>query len=470
MQIYLNPQAKQRALDTIHFALEPGGYLFLGSAEGVDGASDLYALVSREHHIYQSRHTGHRPFPVPESVPNLIPEQRPAAYPSREKNTQERMSYGELHHQLVEKYAPPSVIVNDDYDIVHISDRAGRFMEVAGGEPTNNILNLVRPELRMELRTALYQATQHKTNVDANGLRIGSGDEAEAIDIRVRPVLDESDTARGFILIVFEPATRTPDPDEKPIRITDEPLARQLEEELLSQRKQLRTASEQYELQTEELKASNEELQAMNEELRSALEELETSKEELQSINEELLTVNQELKVNVEETTISRNNLQNLMNSTNIGTIFLDRAYRVQLFTPAATEIFNLIPADFGRPLSDITHRLDYDALLEDAEHVLEKLQTVEREVQAEGDRDFLMRLQPYRTDDDRINGIVLTFIDITERRRAVAVLEQQTEELLRFNQAMVGREERMVELKKEINELCQRLNEPKRYLTEFDE
>ncbi|MFN7928756.1 MAG: PAS domain-containing protein [Blastocatellia bacterium] len=163
----------------------------------------------------------------------------------------------------------------------------------------------------------------------------------------------------------------------------------------------------------------------MNEELRSAAEELETSKEELQSINEELTTVNQELKIKIEETTLASNNLQNLINSTDIGTVFLDRSFRVVLFTPAARQLFNLIPADYGRPLSDITHRLAYADLLHDAETVLEKLQPIEREVHTTDERTFLMRVLPYRTADDRIQGIVITFMDMTERKRSEELLAE---------------------------------------------
>lgn len=467
--IYLNNIAKARAIETFHFALEPGAYLFLGSSETVEDAGDLYAPKSQQHHIYQSRHVGIRSYPVPESTPVFHRDIRPAVHQPREKRSAERITYGQLHQQLVERYAPPSVVVNEQFEVVHLSDRAGRYMQVPGGEPSTNLLSMVLPELRLELTTALYQASQQQADVDARGVSVQIGDRVESINIRVRPVLGHEDTSRGFILVLFEPAPADEAPARQPLLTSDEPLAHQLEEELSRSRSQLRTTSEQYEVQAEELKASNEELQAMNEELRSAAEELETSKEELQSINEELRTVNQELKIKVEETTVSRNNLMNLMNSTNIATIFLDRLHRVQLFTPAATELFNLISADFGRPITDITHKLEYEGIVTDAESVLETLLPVEREVKVSGGHDFQMRIRPYRTDDARINGVVLTFVDITDRKRAQRILEQQTEELSRFNDAMVGREERMVELKQEVNGLCERLGESRRYSMEFD-
>ena len=239
----------------------------------------------------------------------------------------------------------------------------------------------------------------------------------ETINIHVRPVLRAGDTARGFILVLFE---TTADDDKKEVLLaSDEPVAKHLEEELIRIKVQLRSSNEQHEFQAEELKASNEELQAMNEELRSSAEELETSKEELQSINEELRTVNQELKVKIEETNLSTNNLQNLVNSSDIGTIFLDRNFRVVLFTPATRSIFNLIPADYGRPLSDITSRLAYTNILADAETVLEKLTVVEREIYTTDKKVYMMRILPYRTDEDRIKGVIISFFEITARKNA---------------------------------------------------
>jgi two-component system CheB/CheR fusion protein len=323
-----------------------------------------------------------------------------------------------MHQQLLEQYAPPSLVVNEKYDVVHVSESAARYLQMSGGEPSSHLLKLIRQELRLELRTALYQATQRKTNVEARGLQAHFGDRTETINIHVRPILQESDPSHGFLLVLFEPATQA-ESDEEKVFTSDEPVARQLEQELMRLKVELRTTTEQHELQAEELKASNEELQALNEELRSAAEELETSREELQSLNEELTTVNQELKVKIEEVSQTSNNLQNLINSTDIATIFLDRSFRVHLFSPAARRLFNLLAGDIGRPLSDITHKLEYTGLVEDAGNVIEKLNTIEREVRTTEGRSFLMRLSPYRTSDDRIQGVVATFTDMTERQRA---------------------------------------------------
>jgi two-component system CheB/CheR fusion protein len=430
--IYLNQAAQERVMETLHFALDPGGYLFLGTSESVDGATDLYATISREHHVYQSRQTGPRPYPVPDTTPTFRFERMTPTAPRRERRSLDRITFGDLHQQLLEHYAAPSVLVNEEYDIVHLSEHAGRFLQVPGGDASNNLLKLVLPEIRLELRSALYQAVQRNTNVEAVGIKVRIDNEIEVLNIRVRPVLKSQDTARGFLLVMFEPGSTDIQSEEEQVFRSGEPIEIQLEEELARSKAQLRSSSEQYEIQAEELKASNEELQAMNEELRSAAEELETSKEELQSINEELRTVNQELKVKVEETTIASNNLHNLINSTDVGTIFLDRGLRVQLFTPSARKLFNLIPADHGRPLSDITHRLEYQDLIHDAEAVLEKLHTLEREVSSTDGRHFLMRIVPYRTSEDRINGVVVSLLDISARITAESEL-RQTEDRMRL-------------------------------------
>lgn len=415
-------------METFHFALDPGGYLLLGLSETVDGSGDLYATISREHHLYQSRQVVSRPYPVPESIPQLPPVQKRAPEPAPELASRSipipRLSFGDLHQQILEQYAPPSIIINEDYDILHFTPLAGRYLHFAGGELSKNLLKLIRPELRLELRTGLYQVSQQQTNVEVSNLHIRLEETTETLTLHIRPVLGKGNPAHGFILVLFE-LTSDESNDSTPVLTLVEPMVRQLEDELIRVKAQLRSANEHYELQAEELKASNEELQAMNEELRSAAEELETSKEELQSINEELTTVNQELKVKVEEGSLISNNLQNLINSTDIATLFLDRSLRVNLFTPATRHIFNLILADFGRPLTDITNQLAYTHLQADAEAVLSSLQPIEREVVTTDGRVFIMRVLPYRTAEDRINGVVLTFVDITDRKAIEEALRE---------------------------------------------
>jgi two-component system CheB/CheR fusion protein len=355
-------------------------------------------------------------------LPDTVPTPPAAATPVRdETRARDRISHADLHQRLLEEYAPPSVVVDEEHEVLHLSDGAARFMKVTGGEPSNNLLKMIRPELRLDLRTALYQARQSRARVDARGVRLSIDSSPTTVDITVRPILRDDDSARGFFLVLFE--TRVPDPSlaEPKTVVTASDSALQLEDEVSRLRTQLRATIEQYEIQAEEIKAANEELQAINEELRSTAEELETHKEELQSVNEELTTVNQELKVKIEEQSQANNDLQNLIVTSEIAALFLDRSLRIKLYTPRVRELFNLIPTDRGRPLADISGALDYDEVQADIARVLTRLERVEREVCTRTGQWHVMKVMPYRTADDRIDGVVLTFVDVTQRKLSEA-------------------------------------------------
>ncbi|HEX7862196.1 MAG TPA: chemotaxis protein CheB [Verrucomicrobiae bacterium] len=487
--IYLNREAQNRVFEIFHFSLKPEGLLFLGSSESVEDGSQLYRVLDKKYRIYIRKSAARLNLPVPGGPSTLLvrqieqqvatehseaakapvvvpppsfsataslslPGQR-ASIPRKD----ERVSWSELHFKLIERFGPPSVIVDSDYEIQHLSESCGRFLQLVGGQPTSNLLRLVNPSLRVELRTALFRAAQTGRPAESFRVPIELDGENRAVDIRVAPA---NDLAPDFLLVSFDLREPTAHPDQPtPAAVEPEPAVQHLERELEHMRTQLRDTVEQYEASNEELKASNEELQAMNEELRSATEELETSREELQSINEELTTVNQELKNKVEELGQANSDLQNLMGASAIATLFLDRNMNIMRFTHSAAPIFNLIPSDIGRPLSDLQHRINYPEMAEDAQRVIATLAPVEREVTGASGNWYLSRLLPYRTIDDRIAGVVLTFVDITERQRAI-------EELTRFNRAAVNRETRMVELKKEVNDLCARAGEKPRYSLDF--
>ncbi|MGE3512732.1 MAG: PAS domain-containing protein, partial [Vicinamibacterales bacterium] len=426
--IYLNRAIQDRVVETFHFALRPGGYLFLGSSESPEGAGDLFLRLDVNAHIYESRTiTSRLALPVTDSPPVIRPEVvRPPATRSHE-----RIAPASLHQRLLEQYAPPSLIINEDYLVVHMSDHVGRFLRVPPGEPSRDLLAMVRTELRPDLRTALHQAAAQRQQVDVREVAVAFEDGERVVDLSVRPVMREGDPPAGFFLILFNERDGSAHATA-PVTLTSpaEPPSRQLEEELSSIKAQLRATIEQYETHVEEAKASNEELQAMNEELRSAAEELETSKEELQSVNEELTTVNQELKIKIEELSLTNNDFQNFIAATDTGSIFLDRQLRVKFSTPLAREVFNLMDADIGRPLSDITSRLKYDRIHQDVQTVLDRLTPIEHEVETENGHWHLMRLLPYRTLDDRIDGVVLTFQDITSRRNTELRVRQSEERL----------------------------------------
>ncbi|HEY0818496.1 MAG TPA: CheR family methyltransferase, partial [Rhizobacter sp.] len=457
--IYLDREAQSRALDIFHFALKPQGLLFLGSSESVDDDSPAFSVADKKHRLYQQRPLPRSGLPVPSGPSTLAlalqareaaadgsgvhvvgrsfdpAAARPAARPPEGYAA----SWGELHLRLLDHLAPPSVLVDAEYEILHLSPAAGRFLQFSGGEPSRNLLRAVHPALRIELRAALYQAAQGHDAAVVPPVRLDLGDGSMAVTMRVLPARD---IAADLLLVTFQAGSDQDAtlPAEHGEARTPDPLARQLDREIERLKSHLRDTVEQYEASIEELKASNEELQAMNEELRSATEELETSREELQSINEELTTVNHELKGKVDELGDANSDLHNLMDATAIATVFLDRHLRITRYTPSAVSLFHLITTDVGRPLTDLTSQLRYPTLGADARSVLDTLMTVEREVGERGGNWYLARLRPYRTVDDRIAGVVLSFIDITERKNAQeALLNADTRFRAIVNQATVG-------------------------------
>jgi two-component system CheB/CheR fusion protein len=433
--IYLNRDAQTRALNVFHFALRNEGRLFLGTSESIDETSQIFQALDKKHRLYGVRGTTRPSLPLPsgsatlaraltlqehrESGPTL-PAKPPPATPlpglsSTRAPSESRLSWAELHLKLVERLGPPSLLINGEQEILHFAESARQFLHFPAGEPSLSLLRLAHPMLRVELRAALFRARQTDQAALAQGVPFEVEGERRVVDILVSPA---TEIALGFMLVTFKLAdTALSQPPL--LRQGDESAVRHIEQELEETKRQLRDTVEQYETSTEELKASNEELQAMNEELRSATEELETSREELQSINEELTTVNHELKTKVDELGHANSDLHNLMGATEIATIFLNRDLHIMRFTPTAVELFSLISSDVGRPLGDLRHRLIYPELLADASNVLEQLVPVEREISESSGRHYLARILPYRTTDDRIGGVVLTFVDISELHTA---------------------------------------------------
>ncbi len=378
---------------------------------------------------------------VDNAVPTASPPLQPVAGLGGSAGNAGVGSWRELHLKLIERFAPPSIVVTDDGEIVHLSERAGRFLRHAGGEPTSSLLSLVHPSLTTDLRSAMVRAKDSRNVVESEAMpfafddRLGEPPSLNgAVVVRVAPA---DDLAPGFLLVTFD-LRPLPGDVVVPAPVGDPTQAR-LQRQVDDLNGHLRDLAEQSNGASRELKAGNEELQATNEELRSATEELETSREELQSINEELTTVNIELKGNVEQLARTNGDLQNLMDSTAIATVFLDRGLRIRMFTPSAVELFNLIASDIGRPLGDLAGRIEYPSIIEDAGSVMERLVPVEREVRA-GQRWLLSRLLPYRSDEDKIAGVVLTFLDITVRRNAEdALRESETQFRTIVNQAAAG-------------------------------
>lgn len=426
--IYLDRDIQREILQMFHFALRAGGFLFLGSSESADACPDLFTTVDKKNRIFRAR-SGPNTHRLP-TMPRGGYVRTTSIVQPRDVHTGKKPSAVELHQRVAERFSPPSILVSNEADVLYISQGAGRYLQHMAGEVSNNLLSLVSGDLRLELRTTLFQAQQSGRSARARPLNHKRGDQHYQVQIEVHPFTDSETELNGLYIVFGEQEIDAQNVSTDVAVQSENQMLSNLDRELQRTKHQLQDVIEQAEVSGEELKASNEEMQAINEELRSASEELETSKEELQSINEELLTVNHELKMKVEETDQVNDYLSNLIGSTDIATIFVDRDLRIKWFTPRATDIFSMLAVDAGRPLMDITHRLKYDEMIDDAMKVFESLKGIEREIVSNHGRWYIARVLPYRSNVDQIGGIVLTFIDITSRREAEQELRLSEERM----------------------------------------
>ena len=415
--IYIDRETQRQSLDTFRFSLGTSGHLFLGSSESPDAVAPAFEAIDKKHRIYRSTAGG----PARSSVPFLdvsMPSLQVLRVPRGE--VKRGTAFETLHLQALQRFASPSVLIDASHQILHLSSGAGRFLEHAGGVPTHNLVTIVQPELRLELRSALFKAVQSGASVEAPSVPMRLDGRDVFVTITVRPFA-RPEHQGDLLLVMFDDVDVTMQQPVSGSSDRNSTIVEHLEEELRRQKEHLQDSLEQSESSTEELKASNEELQAINEELRSATEELETGKEEVQSMNEELITVNYELKVKIDETGKINDDLQNLIASTDIATLFVDENLNIMRFTPRTIDIFSLIPSDIGRSLLDIRHRLAYDELADDVAEAFRTLRLVEREVASDDNRKFLARLLPYRTLRDQIDGATISFVDVTSLRQAEA-------------------------------------------------
>ncbi len=424
--IYLERELQQQVLATINYALTAGGYLFLGSSETADTAQSYFRVFDRESKIYRSNGPAgeHRDLPHL----NMLP--RAPAFPDPGIAVPSGFSPLAMHQRALELTAPPSMLVDASHQVVHMSEAAGRFVQPSGGQIRNDATELVRPELRFDLRAALHLAFERNEPSLSLAIPVQFNGAPHRVFLQVRPVASSDGGHRQAAVFFIEGDALVElvgDSVEVERDQATQSTIRGLKEELELTRSRLRSSREEFEGANEELRAANEEMQSVNEEYRSTAEELETSKEELQSINEELQTVNAELKIKLDGVSRANNDMQNLMAATEVGTLFLDSQLRIKRFTPAITELFNIKAPDEGRSITDFTHRLDYPTFIEDARTVLKERTVIEREIESNGNW-YLTRLRPYRTTDDHIEGVVCTFVDVTSRLK--------TEEALRASEA----------------------------------
>lgn len=415
--IYLDADLQGRVIPLFHFALKPDGTLFLGNSENVSRHIDLFAPIDSRSRIFRRRETGTRILPdFPFVTPN---RQIGAAGRTEERARPNGMALTRRAERLAERYAPAYVITDAAYNVLHFSGRTGRYIDPAGGAASLNLLQLAHPDLRLDLRSALVKAEETAQTVQVDGLQVGQNGSRLAVDLVVEPMRDDPN-ARGYFVLFkdgFVSAAERADGADAAAGLEH---TRRLEAELGVTRERLQATIEELESTNEELKSSNEEYQSLNEELQSTNEELQTSKEEQQSVNEELTTVNGELGHRVQELGRANSDLKNFLESTQIATIFLDNELRITNHTPAVTEIFHLIETDAGRPISHIKSRIAYEELQDDARRVLRTLSVVEREItNSTTGAQYLVRVLPYRSVDNFIAGVVITFVDITERKRA---------------------------------------------------
>ncbi len=432
--IYLGPEAQKKLFSLFHYSLKTDGYLFLSSSETVGEASDLFSAVDRKWKLYKRKDT--RPgIMVDHRMPHS-PHDRAHQLDMGSLKTTSKLTYREVAEKIMlDTYSPAGVMINEQGEILYVHGRTGKYLEHVSGEFSGNILGMAREGLKFELAAAIRKAITEKKEIRRERLSVKTNGENQFINLVIKPVL-EPESMKGSMTVIFEdvPPERI---DPSGTKTPDSPYGEtyhQMEQDLRSTKEYLQTAIEELETSNEELKSTNEELQSANEELQSTNEELETSKEELQSVNEELVTVNSELEQKINELSKTGSDMQNLLTSTEIGTIFLDTHLNIRGFTPAITNFINLIQTDIGRPVSHIVSNMYYDGLVQDAQGVLKTLVPKEMEVQTKAEQWYTMRMLPYRTVENVIDGVVITFLDITKLK----LIEKKLEDALKLAESIV--------------------------------
>ncbi len=451
LMIYLGGELQKKLIPLFHYALNPDGMLFLGTSETVGEYLDLFAVLDRKAKLYKRKLTslGMRHMALGGFLPHSVKPDGAGMPPPVGKARYDKIPLRELaEHALFNQLAPSSALVGKDGDIFFLHGRTGMYLEPATGEVgVYNIIKMAREGLRRELTNALHKAVHTNESVRCPNLRVKTNGHFTSVNLTVCPAAAHAESAQSpalYLVILEEGHSLGSDAGSKTVTGADagqDELIATLKKELQAKEEYLQSANEELETSNEELKSSNEEMQSVNEELQSTNEELETSKEELQSVNEELSTVNNELSTKVSDLSQVNNDMNNLLAGTGIATLFVDHQLRMLRFTPTASLLINLIKSDVGRPINHfVTNLVGYDRMTADIQGVLDTLIPKEVEVQTAKGLWFTMRILPYRTLDNVIEGAVITFVDITERRKIGEALKESEELFIRlFNEAPLG-------------------------------
>ncbi|SHF77069.1 Methylase of chemotaxis methyl-accepting proteins [Fodinibius roseus] len=431
--IYLDRELQSEVFNLFHYALKPEKWLFLGMSDSILEATELFDTFNSQYPIYRQNTVSKSKIRLPR-YPLSTEGLHFTSSRSKKRKTAQQLSIEDLHHRLLFKqYEPASVIINKNQEVLHATSDIDHFLKYSGGEPSQKILKMVVPELRKVLSRMLFRVKQDGNTLSSRKVQLKSNGASRFCKMIVRRIV-EPRAPEGLIhIIIMEVSESVPEHPQASEDVDEESdVITALEGELEYTREQLHITIEEYETSTEELHASNEELQSMNEELRSTTEQLETSKEELQSVNEELKSVNAELEHKIKKLNEANSNFKNLMEATDVATIFVDGDNRVQFYTETATDLFNLIPADVGRPFKHVTHTLRYVSVTKDIDRINDSQETLKEVVSDKDGHQYIMRIRPYRTVTNKMDGVVLTFVNITQLKK---VEEQLTKEVERSAQ-----------------------------------
>ena len=472
MLIYMEPELHKKLMALFHYSLNPGGIMLLGSAESEGSQPNLFTLIDMKLKLYKRSVT-----PITTELIDFPSSflHKKMLVSNEQKPTKAIENIQTLADQvLLQRFAPASVLINENGDILYIAGRTGKYLEPAAGKANMNIYSMAREGLNNLLPGAIRKAKQNYDPVVLHNIKVGTNGGTQMIDVTIQQI-EKPDAIKGTIMIVFTDVFELRKSANQKKKTTEPgTTSRQHEIEIELQRtiEELQSTREEMQTSQEELKSTNEELQSANEEMQSTNEELTTSKEEMQSLNEELQTVNIELQSKIMDLITANNDMKNLLNSTDIATLFLDKALNIRRFTDQLTKILKIRTSDIGRPFTDLVSDLQYPEIENNAREVLRTLVFIEKSISTNDGRWFTVRIMPYRTSDDRIDGLVITFNEISVAKKLEAELaiannnerEKRDSDLIVADKEVVFQNEEKEKLQEELNKAIELLKKHNLY------